>query len=387
MNINLTYPNGYSPWLLASFELVFSEPGGKVLLDTIVRFNTAIKATLKTNATVVDMVMIDTVGGGHNITAYKSVNPSSWVNAFPGSYVTRYRTSLPNTTHASLHITHFPIDPSTSALNSFFMNNGPVLSMGSSTFNPSTDVLDLTYGRYSGASNYLSIPGLGLYKLYVPTRDADTFDMTHPDTLITVSYPRPTAFSTNYFAVTFLGITDSTNRSLDINFMDVMIPHTVPNVDLQYPRQPMQLYELYYAGLTPANEGIGFYSYGKSVPTSWNFIDASNFTVSGTQIDNLSIRNNASATISYSYWMTTNNSATLSLYWHPDSSSIHPQTLLTGLKAKFLSGATLSDLKIHSFTYEQMPGFSYSGYFNYACDPAKLLTHQIAWSNYYSKYF
>jgi hypothetical protein len=211
--------------------------------------------------------------------------------------------------------------------------------------------------------------------------------MTHPDTLQAVTFPRPAAFSTSYFGVTFLGITDSTNRSLDINFMDVMMTHTVPNVDLQYPRQPMQLYELYYAGETPANEGVGFYSYGKTVPTSWSFIDGSKFTVSGTQIDNLAIKNNASANLAYSYWATSNNSSTLTLYWNPDSTSIHPLTLLSGLKAKFLPGSALSDLKCSGYEYEQMPGFTYASYFNYACDPVKLATHQLTWSNFYAKYF
>jgi hypothetical protein len=388
MNIDLTYPRSYSQ--TAFYELVISEPGGKTLLDTIVQFNTAVKAALRTNATLVDMILIDTTGG-HNVTVYKSVNPSTWINTFPGSYVTKYRSSLPGSTSASVHYTNFPNVGATGTdiFNTFFFNNGPVGSQTGISFYPSTNTLDLGYWRYPGAYNYLAIPQLGLYKLYIPASAKDTMDLSHMDTAIAITYPRPTPFTTSYFGITFLGITDSTNRTLDVNFMDPLQEHPVPNVDLQYPRQPMQLYELYYAGLTAANEGVGFYSYGKTVPTNWNYLDPASFTVSSVQPDNLSVqyKGSAPATVASSYWTTSNNSSTLSIFWHPDSTSIHPLTLLTGLKAKFLSGAALSDLKCSSFTFEQMPGFTYSSYFTTACDPAKMATHPIRSSNYYIKYF
>jgi hypothetical protein len=336
------------------------------------------------------MILIDTTGG-HNVTVYKSVNPSTWVNAFPGSYVTKYRSFLPGSATASVRYTHFP-NVGTSAVpffNTFYLNNGPIGASGGGVFNPATDIVDLIYWRYPGEYNYLAIPQLGLYKLYIPASAKDTIDLSHMDTAIAVTYPRPTPFTTSYFGITFLGITDSANRMLDINFMDPNLEHPVPNVDLQYPRQPMQLYELYYAGLTPANEGVGFYSYGKTVPTNWNYLDPASFTVSSVQPDNLSVqyKGSAPATVAYSYWTTSNNSSRLSLFWHPDSTNIHPLTLLTSLKAKFLSGATLGDLKCSSFTFEQMPGITYSGYFTNACDPAKMATHPIRLSNYYSKFF
>jgi hypothetical protein len=386
MNISLSNPD--SNRQNVAFELVISEPGGKVLLDTIALYNTTVKAALKTDAPVVDMVQIDTGGGRPSIFAYKSVNLSTWVNAYPGSYLPRYRSSMPNTTLASVHINHFPNNaPGTSPFNYYFLNNGPVGAETAGSLNPTTHEVDLSYLRYPGANNFFAFPDLGLYKLYVPARDKDTMDFAHLDTLVSVAYPRPFPFTPLYFNVIFLGIPDSTNRSLDINFRDVSFEHSVPNVDLQYPREPMQLYELYYDASTSSNEYIGFYSYGKTVPTGWNMLDASKFTVSASQPDNLSIKCNAPATVALSNWGSANNGPIMRLYWNPDSTNVDPLNLLSGLKAKFLVGAALSSLKCSGFDYEQISGFDYNRYLNYLSDPAKVATHQIGMAVYYDKYF
>ncbi|HEY4108297.1 hypothetical protein [Puia sp.] len=389
MNINLANPKAYSGNV--SYEMIISEPGGKVLLDTIVSYAATVKAALSTSAGVVDLTLVDTVDGRHDLTVYKSINPSTWINALPSSYVTGFRSSLPNTTASSLFITHFPAVGAvgTDIFQTFFFNNGSVDSKTGANFSPSENTLDLGYQRYPGAYNYFSIPQLGLYKLYIPTRNKDTLDGAHMDTLLSVTYPRNIPFQMSYFGTTFLGITDTTNRLLDVNFMDAIYEHTLANVDLQYPRQPMQAYELYFNGATSTNDQLGFYSYGKSVPTRWTFPDPAQFTVLNNQIDNLSIKFNTSTAnaICYSGWNTSDFKSSLVLYWPPDSTSLHPLSMLTGLKGKFFSGALVSGMKFANFTFQQVPNFSYAGYFNYVNDPAKIATHQLTSTTFYTRYF
>ena len=72
MNINLTYPGSG-----IQFKLIVSEPGGAVLLDTLVVTGDAVIAALKTNDTLVDVTSVLPGGGAYyTINCYKSVNAS-----------------------------------------------------------------------------------------------------------------------------------------------------------------------------------------------------------------------------------------------------------------------------------------------------------------------
>jgi hypothetical protein len=77
MNINFVNTGVASS---VAYELVISEPGGKVLLDTVAHFYAPVKATLHTNASLVDVTLVDTNRTLYDITMYKSVNPSTWLN-------------------------------------------------------------------------------------------------------------------------------------------------------------------------------------------------------------------------------------------------------------------------------------------------------------------
>jgi hypothetical protein len=74
MNINLAYADGGS-----QYELIISEPTGKILLDTLSTPPTAIVAALKTNDTLVDVTAIVNTANGATYTAYiyQSVNAST----------------------------------------------------------------------------------------------------------------------------------------------------------------------------------------------------------------------------------------------------------------------------------------------------------------------
>ncbi len=75
LNINLEYPQ--TDHNLTQFELIISEPGGKVLLDTLAPVATPIVASLKTKASLVDVTTIAKTLTSANISinTYKGVDP------------------------------------------------------------------------------------------------------------------------------------------------------------------------------------------------------------------------------------------------------------------------------------------------------------------------
>ena len=102
MNINVSYP-AQGP----QFELIISEPGGTVLLDTLAPTNTSIIAALKTNSTVVDVTTVLSQGGNFfSVNTFKSIDASTLTGLTPGSYF--IKTKLGTTTPASLFYNNIP---------------------------------------------------------------------------------------------------------------------------------------------------------------------------------------------------------------------------------------------------------------------------------------
>jgi hypothetical protein len=72
-------------------ELIVSDSGGKVLVDTVFPNNGTFSATLHTNDTLVDVTTISTVGGfgaqpDYFVFTYKVVNLARWQTVLPGGY-------------------------------------------------------------------------------------------------------------------------------------------------------------------------------------------------------------------------------------------------------------------------------------------------------------
>src|ERR1700722_8365510 len=67
-------------------ELIISEPGGIVLLDTIPPSNINLNMSLKTNATLVDFTSITAGIGQYFITTFKAANPTTWTNTHISDY-------------------------------------------------------------------------------------------------------------------------------------------------------------------------------------------------------------------------------------------------------------------------------------------------------------
>src|ERR1700722_11670765 len=78
LNINATYPDFTGTF--TNFELIVSEPGGKLLLDTVVAVNTQLTTTLSTDAALVNATTIvyNPAYSQYDVYNYRGVNPSSW---------------------------------------------------------------------------------------------------------------------------------------------------------------------------------------------------------------------------------------------------------------------------------------------------------------------
>jgi hypothetical protein len=77
MAINFSAAQG-----LQIIELIISDTGGEILLDTMSDFSAPFTAVLKTNHTFLDVTTIDydPQDSTHILTAYKGVNPSTWTS-------------------------------------------------------------------------------------------------------------------------------------------------------------------------------------------------------------------------------------------------------------------------------------------------------------------
>jgi hypothetical protein len=388
MNINFTYARSYGA--NGSFELVIEEPGGKLLLDTIIPFNVAIKAALKTNASLVDVIYIDTTFNTHFVSLTKSVNPGTWVTATENPYVTPRQYALKNSSTGYLHATHFPDATSNdpTAMDKYSFITGPVLASYSWQRTSPNDYIDITYNYSPAAYNYFIFPLTGLYKLYLPSRLKDTVDFSHLDTAVAITYPRPFPFKPDYDVTTFVGIPDSTNRDRDLNLIGSSFTFYPPAADLLVPRLPVQLYELSYVARNGSDD-FTFYSYGKTVPTAAPLINPADLTITSNKIDNAAAKLNGpipASTISMG-WQNSDQSLSLVCEFSPDSASVNPLSAVSGLKAKFLQGKSFTGMNFASIYIERAPGFSYAGWFNYTFDPTKVSSHQLSSVSTYSKSF
>jgi hypothetical protein len=83
MNIRLSVPGAYP-----NEEVIISEAGGKILLDTLSPFKEALYATLRTNQTLLDFTLVyfDSVNVQFQVVTYKGVNPSAWSALYQNNY-------------------------------------------------------------------------------------------------------------------------------------------------------------------------------------------------------------------------------------------------------------------------------------------------------------
>jgi hypothetical protein len=377
MNINLTYPGSG-----IQYELIVSEPGGAVLLDTLVITGDAVIAALKTNDTLVDVTSVLPGGGAYySITCFKSINASRITALSFYDYTIVDGLKRPTTTPASIYYDSIPPGILTYGITpEFLFTNFPWNDFTGSETYPASNAIHINYGNYTGNYAYLLLPSAGLYNLHMQVNAVDTVDCTHMDTALSLTFNRPQPFTINSLYSTFIGIPDTTDLTKIISFTDISAaPPSTTGVDFEYPNIPVQKYELNATGSNAGNDGIFYYCYTNSIPLTLPFFQESDFNVSSTSNNNFTVSfPGAQPTFYATTWR--DSSISMYIYSPADSGTQHPLTLLANQNPKLLKGTNFAPFTLIQFSIGNVNGMSYAPWLSYITNQAVTKSTRIAFA-------
>lgn len=372
LNINTSYPDYTGTF--TNFEFIVSEPGGKLLLDTVVAVNTPLTATLSTDATLVNATTVVYNPGylQYDVNNYRGVNPNTWNIISPPQFYdvmkpTAYQTSSPST----VVYTHPPaVNDPTSLSNMIMSDFSQVDNLGvpympsQVTYQPG---VSLTINYYNSGNNtlYLLFPQLGLYNFHNYQSALDSVDLTHMDTAVEITYTKPASTIT---ALSLLrGFLDTTSQTSSVLLYDAFTPGPA---DVEYPTKGVQAYELLYTAISTSKEAVTFYFYGPGVPATIPFPASPSYTIVANQSDSFNVQFPGPRPSFYSgNWLAGNTN--LTVYASPDSGVVHPLTLLNSLNSKLLSGQSFGNPVVQNLTWEQFPGLDLGGGLAYFFNPSQ----------------
>ncbi len=367
--INLTYYNTDTT-IAPGIELIISEPGGSILLDSIYGFNTPIIATIYTPATVVDVttVFYSPTFDYYQVLVDKSVQPWKWTG-FPGQGT--FPVLPPGVPATATYINAPSVNINTVHFGSL-SNNGPLFPFA--TYSSPTQ-LDITYsGRAGNDIAYLVLPTLGLYSYHPITGPINTIDLTRMDTTYKVHYNMPSQYT--LLASVMWGYYDSTDLNQYILLFNYYDRLTMG--DLQYPPQgltPVQQYWTQITSSTPDNEFVTYRTFGNPPPSSYTIP----YPASPIYTFNAATQDSFSVTFAQKPTLYTVNYAAgnilVSINASPDSAQLRPLPFLIAINSRILRGKDLSTLAIQNFGYETLFGLDYNGYFARQTDPVQVTKH------------
>jgi hypothetical protein len=368
--INLTYPEN-SPDFGKQIELIINEPGGAILMDSMIPVNTPIVTTLHTAVKLVDVTTVvnDSPAAEIYVTTWKAVDPTGWTTPYPNGYnIFDHNASG---TNAEIYYANLPAPQSPNIIFSDGVNGGwssalPSNGPGSSPYGS----LTVNYSRHAGNYAYFCYPTLQLYNFHVPVGDADTVDLSQLDTAIKVNYYRPGWIFT---ACNLVGDMDTNN--IDRALL-LYLPTFGPGFDTTavqnfcYPPTLVEKYELRIYAHTPDQKNyISYYSYGPQVPPTMPFPDSTGYTLNSTLPDNLSF---TFLTVRPTYvgtqWSTASSKVNWTMFSSPDSTQLHPLSMLTSLNSRMLQQQNLSSLSYVTFGYGTADQMNYQDYFSLVCN-------------------
>jgi hypothetical protein len=369
----------FLPYTTLNCELIISESNGKVLLDTIAPGQTTVNASLRTNATLVDLSMISQYQPPiYTIYTYKGVNPSGWKTAVAGS-IPEISVKPLTLVPADILFTHIP---STDRIQ-FSQFVGSTFSYN---YSAHFDSVDIGYGQVPGNTSFLLIPDNSVYVVYKPRGVRDTVDCSTIgyDTATTASFPA----STNYGLQTLdlLGITDTTNTATVAYLYNYF--GSGLSQQIMYPsRTKMQAYILSAKFITQAtNESYAIYNYGSTVNTAINYPPASAYSINSAQTNKFSVTFNTAKPTYYTLALT-NSNIRWNFFASPDSSTVNPIGLLTAQNSKLLQGQNLSTVSLSSFGYTTVPAMGFSDYLHFTTDTVWLKGRHVTHYESYGKNF
>jgi hypothetical protein len=348
-------------------EIIFSDSGGKVLLDTMSPFPGPLVATLVTAQTLIDVttIRLDTADTRYIVTTYKAVNPASWSALEPRPYYGVYYPPLPATNATvvysntpTLPTGQFLLDDYAQAFN--FTNGSPV-----------SGFLNANYTSYDpGNYVYLFIPWSNLYNFHIPPQGkADTVDLSIMDTAGQVTYSKPPGYSDEL--TTLNGIMDTTNLSRTVRlYINPSKSSGLP--DVVYPKKLVQKLELYTSIWINNEVADTYYSYGDSLASSVYYPSPADYTISSNSPTAFSIKFSTVHPTSYNTrWETPSLNLYYIIYASADSTNLIPQSALNNLNSKLLQGQNLSGLTLSDFGFDVEPNTSYVGYNTWLHSPSQ----------------
>ena len=142
-------------------EIIFSDSGGKVLLDTMSPFPSPLVATLQTAQNLIDIALVtyDTSQSNYQVVAYKAINPSKWSSLQGTGYYHNFYPRLSNPVNIGPVI--FKNTPSVST--DYAMVSDYVSSLSVTESVPASGYLEVYYPQAVPANyTYLVLPSTGL---------------------------------------------------------------------------------------------------------------------------------------------------------------------------------------------------------------------------------
>jgi hypothetical protein len=321
---------------VANEEIIFSDSGGKVLLDTMSPFPSPLVATLQTAQNLIDIALVtyDTSQSIYQVVAYKAINPSKWSSLQGSGYYHNFYPNLNNPAYIEPIV--FKNTPSVST--DYTMVSDYVSSLSVTEYVPAPGYLVVYYPQIAPTNyTYLVLPSTGLYNFHIPPpqMQPDTVDLAVMDTAVTINFTKPASCVLDN--VSLYGIVDTTDLSKSLYLYNKIAGQPIP--DVEYPQKIVQEMECYVSAsyVVGGGGGVSYYSYGKSIPTNLPFPDASSFSITAAQGNNFSF-SFPSGNPSYynTQWSTTK--IYLSLSAPGDSTNLNPQAFLTALNSKLLQG-------------------------------------------------
>jgi hypothetical protein len=333
--IRVTDPNN-------EVEVIVSTASGKVLFDSVVFSNIDASVKFSSNEKRFNFTYISYSVSERKYLAvtYRSVDPTNWDTLSPwfgyrmppiyfeSTPFTSGRLTLTNTPTGSPYFSCYVGSSSTA-----------IGGIGSNT-------LVVSYQRRNGLPVFINFPKEGLHKVFTPTSDNETVDLSQ----LAKSVKLPWGFPAGFAPLTAFahGLIDTTNIEKTLRLAGAPDPDF-----LIYPPTGFQKYSWASSAENKlTGEKILHYSFGDSIVRPGNFLTKDNFELSSSTDTDFRIRFVGQKPYMYvSEWEDTE--LNWIIYSPADSGSIQPLTMLKGWKPKRLSNTTINSLRLKRIFMER----------------------------------
>ena len=348
--LNLNYPRAQNPspyGFPSTYELIISEGGGRVVLDTVAGLNAPVITWLKTNQKLLDITI---VGGAYNgstayVHSYKAIDLTTWVN-------------IPD--NDSIQITPGSTGPS-APVPGIVTYTGVNLPLGSyydflayGTGSNGQAYSSTVYGDFNsplGDYVYLIFPDLGLYNLHQLVSQNDVVDFSHPDTAVKVPFNTPAAYTTTGFSIAGYPDTTQLGNTVNLTYYDRNGQFITDATSLFYPGA--KGFKKYYFSYDAYNANTGDrvtvnLPYIDTIPNNFPIPDPSWYGITKTADTGISVQFLRSSPTYYNIVSTLSNGDQFTLTAPADSTLLHPVSFYRSLKSKLLGNLDFSQMQFTS---------------------------------------